>query len=107
MEFTHDIDVRAAPPKSLLCVTCGEAYTSRDPTKIHFKCRMRRKCRFCDYRTFSGPVLIEHERTHTGNYQVCRRVSDPDPDWIRIQSDHWIRIRIHNMNTDPDPGGQK
>jgi hypothetical protein len=72
MEFTHDIDVRAAPPKSLLCVTCGEAYTTRDPTKIHFKCRMRRKCRFCDYRTFSGPVLIEHERTHTGNYQVFR-----------------------------------
>ncbi len=32
-------------------------------------------------------------------------VSDPDPDWIRIQSDHWIRIR--NLNTDPDPGGQK
>jgi len=24
---------------------------------------------------------------------------------IRIQSDHWIRIR--NLNTDPDPGGQK
>ncbi len=33
------------------------------------------------------------------------RVPDPDPDWIRIQSDHWIRIR--NLNTDPDPGGQK
>jgi hypothetical protein len=28
-------------------------------------------------------------------------VSDPDPYWIRIQSDHWIRIR--NLNTDPDP----
>jgi len=32
---------------------------------------------------------------------------DPDPYWIRIQSDHWIRIRIRNLNTDPDPGGQK
>jgi hypothetical protein len=32
-------------------------------------------------------------------------VSDPDPYWIRIQSDHWIRIR--NLNTNPDPGGQK
>ncbi len=31
------------------------------------------------------------------------RVSDPD--WIRIQSDQWIRIRIRNP--DPDPGGQK
>ncbi len=28
---------------------------------------------------------------------------DPDPDWIRIQSGHLIRIR----NPDPDPGGQK
>jgi hypothetical protein len=28
---------------------------------------------------------------------------DPDPDWIRIQSDHWSRI----LNPDPDPGGQK
>ncbi len=34
---------------------------------------------------------------------VLCRVSDPD--WIRIQSDHWIRIRT--LNTDPDPGGQK
>ncbi len=42
---------------------------------------------------------------------VPNRVSDPDPDpyWIRIQSDHWIRIGIRNLNTDPDPdpGGQK
>jgi hypothetical protein len=27
----------------------------------------------------------------------------PDPDWIRIQSGQWIRIR----NPDPDPEGQK
>ncbi len=33
------------------------------------------------------------------------RVSDPDPDWIRIQSGHWIRIRIRNP--DPALGGQK
>ena len=30
-------------------------------------------------------------------------VLDPDPDWIRIQSGQWIRIR----NPDPEPGGQK
>jgi hypothetical protein len=28
----------------------------------------------------------------------------PDPDWIRIQSGQWIRIR---RNPDPDPGEQK
>jgi hypothetical protein len=37
------------------------------------------------------------------------RVADPDPypvpDWIRIQSGQWIRIR--NPNPEPDPGGQK
>jgi hypothetical protein len=35
------------------------------------------------------------------------RVADPDPDWIRIQSGHWIQIRIRNPDPDPDPGGQK
>jgi hypothetical protein len=33
------------------------------------------------------------------------RVADPDPNWIRIQSGQWIRIRIRNP--DPGPGGQK
>jgi hypothetical protein len=28
---------------------------------------------------------------------------DPNPNWIRLQSGQWIRIRIRN----PDPGGQK
>ncbi len=32
---------------------------------------------------------------------IENRVADPDPDWIRIQSGYWIRIR------NPDPGGQK
>jgi hypothetical protein len=31
------------------------------------------------------------------------KLADTDPDWIRIQSGHRIRIR----NPDPDPGGQK
>ncbi len=33
------------------------------------------------------------------------RVSDPDPDWIRIQSGQWILIWIGIGN--PDPGGKK
>ncbi len=37
------------------------------------------------------------------------QVVDPDPYWIRIQLEAWIRIRIRIRNTDqdPDPGGQK
>jgi hypothetical protein len=31
--------------------------------------------------------------------------ADTDPNWIRIQSGQWIRIRIRNP--DRDPGGQK
>jgi hypothetical protein len=41
--------------------------------------------------------------THTNLPFQETRVVDPDPDWIRIQSGLWIRIR----NPDPDPGGQK
>jgi hypothetical protein len=29
-------------------------------------------------------------------------VSDPNPDWIRILSGEWIRIRIRNPDKDPD-----
>jgi hypothetical protein len=35
---------------------------------------------------------------------ILTRVVDPDPDWIRIQSLVWIRIRIGNP--DPDPGAR-
>ncbi len=38
-------------------------------------------------------------------YYPITNVSDPYPDWIRIQSGQWIRIRIRIRN--PDPGGQK
>jgi hypothetical protein len=38
-----------------------------------------------------------------GSGRVLGRVADPDPNWIRIQSVQWIRIRIGNP--DPDPGG--
>jgi hypothetical protein len=31
------------------------------------------------------------------------QTSVSDPDWIRIQSGQWIRIRIRNPDLDPDP----
>ena len=37
----------------------------------------------------------------TKNKDTISRVADPDPNWIRIQSGQWIRIR------NPGPGGQK
>jgi hypothetical protein len=42
--------------------------------------------------------------------KICR-VSDPDldpdPDWIRIQSDQWIRIRIRIHEGKNDPQKEK
>jgi hypothetical protein len=45
---------------------------------------------------------------HNSNHQLYLRRLQPrvsDPDWTRIESGQWIRIRIRNP--DPDPGGQK
>ncbi len=50
-----------------------------------------------------GRRRAERGEMNEGSIKVFCRVSDPY--WIRIQSDHWIRIR--NLNTDPDPRGQK
>ncbi len=55
---------------------------------------------------------LGNQSTQYGKYllKICTvtgSVSDPDPYWIRIQSDHWIRIRNLNTDPDPDPGGQK
>jgi hypothetical protein len=56
----------------------------------------------------SGPCLLRNRYwvSKTNSVRI-RRVSDSDsdPDWIRIQSGQWIRIRI--LNPGPDPGGQK
>ncbi len=60
------------------------------------------------------PGIIQLARSpFLDTYINTSRVSDPDPDpypdpyWIRIQSEHWIRIRNLNTDPDPDPGGQK
>ena len=58
--------------------------------------------RICDF------LASRHHRGRIVRPAFYRfRVSDPDPDWIRIQSGQWIRIRIRNPDSDPDPGGQK
>ncbi len=49
--------------------------------------------------------LLDLPGTVLAKVFLSSRVSDPDPDWIRIQSGQWIRIGIRNP--DPDPGGQK
>ncbi len=53
--------------------------------------------------TQSYQVVIFHP--HADQKQKWRgggKVADPDPNWIRIQSGQWIRIR----NPDLDPGGK-
>ncbi len=53
------------------------------------------------------PYTVVLFRCFVKKNSVGARVVDPDPYWIRIQLAAWIRIRIRNLNTDPDPGGQK
>ncbi len=71
-----------------------------------------------DYRFQVHQIRIQYRKIIYKNFlllSIRTRVSDPEPDpypdpyWIRIQSDHWIRIRLRNLKTDldPDPGGQK
>jgi len=46
-----------------------------------------------------------HNVKRCGNFQFARvSVSDPDPDWIRIDSGPWIRIRIRNPDPDSESG---
>ncbi len=74
--------------------------------------------RYLYFRSFKTPItFIVRLHSRWGAGAGCHRVysrfllirvpylsvSDPDPDWIRILSGHWIWIR----NPDPDPGGQK
>jgi hypothetical protein len=56
-------------------------------------------------RTSTLPYRVPYGTVHYRKSSVSRSVSNPDPDWVRIQSGQWIRIRIRNP--DPDPGGQK
>jgi hypothetical protein len=57
------------------------------------------------------PVLLVGRRVAVTSRHHCGLAimqgfgSNPDPDWLRIQSGQWIRIRIRNP--DPGPGGQK
>jgi hypothetical protein len=46
---------------------------------------------------------VSYFHTENNNQVIIKSnsVSDPDPDWIRIQSGQWIWIRIHESNNDP------
>jgi hypothetical protein len=55
------------------------------------------------YLSWSRTPIANRCESESGS--ETHRVADPDPNWIRIQSGHWIRIRIRNPG--PDPGGQK
>ncbi len=50
-------------------------------------------------------VPVKEKRTMEKEVIGGNRVSDPDPrpdpDWIRIQSGQWIRIRIQEGENDP------
>ncbi len=46
-------------------------------------------------------LQVAHHARPNKNIGSVDRVEDPDPDWIRIQSGQWIRIRIEEGKNDP------
>ncbi len=46
-----------------------------------------------------GQVRVPKQNVAYRIHRIYQRVSDPD--WIRIQSGQWIRIRIHESENDP------
>ncbi len=58
---------------------------------------------------WEAPRWMEQDRiavlTTTIEYQPANRVANPDPNWIRIQSGQWIRIR--NPDSESGPGSRR
>ena len=60
-----------------MCNECGDVFDNKSKLTYHItivhKVKERKfHCRFCDYRTYAKPQLVEHERTHTGEKpEIC------------------------------------
>jgi hypothetical protein len=72
MDIKHDRGVQGRLTASILCPECGDIFSSKIKLNIHMTCKHRIKvqrfaCKFCDFKTHAKNVIIEHERTHTGD----------------------------------------
>jgi len=65
-------------PQELLCNLCGATFTVRPKLnshmeKFHMMGNKKYQCKYCDFRTLTSHVLMEHERTHTDERpEVCQ-----------------------------------
>ncbi len=88
MDIKHDRGLQGRGlTGNILCPDCGETFSSKIKLGIHITCKHRAKvqrfqCKFCDFKTHAKNVIIEHERTHTGQTRRVRsvlRIRDPVP----------------------------
>ncbi len=80
-------NVDAHPALAILCVA------EPDPT-FHFDANTDK--------AFLCGSDVDYDPDPASQNTICSRAADPNPNWIRIQSGQWIRIRI--SIPDPDPG---
>jgi len=65
-------------PQTLLCNLCGATFTVRPKLnshmeKFHMMGNKKYHCKYCDFKTLTSHVLMEHERTHTDERpEVCQ-----------------------------------
>ncbi len=94
---THNNNKRGGEQKLLSYLSCGHKIHKIWIFFIIFEqVRYRKKLEPIEKELYPPP-----KKKNIPDQGVKTRVADPD--WIRIQSGLWIRIR----NPDPDPGGQK
>ena len=95
MDIKHDRGLQGRGlTGNILCPDCGETFSSKIKLGIHITCKHRAKvqrfqCKFCDFKTHAKNVIIEHERTHTG--QARRFRSQCCGSGIRCLFDPWFR----------------
>merc|ERR1711962_895847 len=68
MDIMHDINEHK---ETILCPDCGDIFTSKLKLRIHISSKHKPKvlnfhCKYCDYKTHAKNMIVEHERTHTG-----------------------------------------
>jgi len=74
MDIKHNLNKN----ETILCPKCGDIFTSRVKLAIHVQSKHKLKiqkhqCRYCDFKTHARNVIIEHERTHTGEKpEICQ-----------------------------------
>ncbi len=122
----NDRTIRSAAHLTSLLYSNYQHWIDNTKKSASENTKYRQLLAVCLVPTIGSAIEISHKGFESWNYEKitshCQhlcfkgfnsnknfiiRVVDPDPYWISIQLEAWIRIRIRIRKTDPDPGGQK